>query len=146
MNQNYSVKKVLKSNLKDVYSLLQSLNLPTDGIKDHLNNFYVIMDMDKIIGVGGVEIYSDAGLLRSIAINPQYQKKGLGRKIIEFLIDHAKKNKVKELFLLTETVPKLYEKFGFFHIKMDDMNNKIINSEEFNGSCPYTADLMKKYV
>jgi amino-acid N-acetyltransferase len=144
MNSNYQIKKAKKNDLGEVFSLLQSLSLPTEGIEDHLNNFYLIKDKDKIIGTGGIEIYDEAGLIRSIAVNPKYQKKGLGRKIIEYLLKNAKKKGVKELFLLTDTVPKLYEKFGFNYIKRENANSKIEQSEEFKGSCPNTADLMVK--
>jgi amino-acid N-acetyltransferase len=144
MNRNYQIKKAKKNDLGEVFSLLQSLSLPTEGIEDHLNNFYLIKDKDKIIGTGGIEIYDEAGLIRSIAVNPKYQKKGLGRKIIEYLLKNAKKKGVKELFLLTDTVPKLYEKFGFNYIKRENANSKIEQSEEFKGSCPNTADLMVK--
>ncbi|MHA2338895.1 MAG: GNAT family N-acetyltransferase, partial [Candidatus Hodarchaeales archaeon] len=96
------------------------------------------------IGTGGIEIYDEAGLIRSIAVNPKYQKKGLGRRIIEHLLKYAKEKSVNELFLLTDTVPKLYEKFGFDYIKREDVNSKIEQSEEFKGTCPYTADLMVK--
>jgi amino-acid N-acetyltransferase len=144
MNNNYQIKKVKKSDLEDIYSLLQSLSLPTEGIEDHLNNFYVLKDKDEIIGTGGIEIYDEAGLIRSIAVDPKYQKKGLGRRIIEYLLKYAKEKDVKELFLLTDTVPKLYEKFGFNYITRENVNSKIEQSEEFNGSCPNTADLMVK--
>jgi amino-acid N-acetyltransferase len=144
MNSNYQIKKAEKKDLESIFSLLQSLDLPTEGIEDHLNDFHVIKDNKDVIGTGGIEIYDEAGLIRSIAVNPKYQKKGLGRRIIEHLLKYAKEKSVNELFLLTDTVPKLYEKFGFDYIKREDVNSKIEQSEEFKGTCPYTADLMVK--
>jgi amino-acid N-acetyltransferase len=120
------------------------LDLPTEGIEDHIDDFHVIKDKKDVIGIGGIEIYDEAGLMRSIAVNPRYQKKGLGRRIIEHLLKYAKEKSVNELFLLTDTVPKLYEKFGFEYIKRENANLKIEQSEEFKGSCPNTADLMVK--
>ncbi|OLS27560.1 MAG: putative N-acetyltransferase YsnE [Candidatus Heimdallarchaeota archaeon LC_3] len=144
MNKNYRIEKITKKDLKKIFTLLQSLKLPVEGIDDHLSNFFVIKDENEIIGSGGIEIYQEAGLIRSIAVDPKYQKKGLGRKIIEYLLNYANEKGVKELFLLTDTVPKLYEKFGFNYIKRENANSKIEQSEEFKGSCPNTAHLMVK--
>ncbi|MFW9930219.1 MAG: arsenic resistance N-acetyltransferase ArsN2 [Candidatus Thorarchaeota archaeon] len=145
MKSNYKLVKATKKDLTSTYSLLKQFNLPIEGIEKHLENFFVIKDGNLIIGVGGLEVYEEVGLLRSIAVNPKYQKQGLGRLIIEHLMDYAKrKRNINNLFLLTDTVPKLYEKFGFKYIKRNDVNPKITQSEEFKGSCPYTADAMVK--
>lgn len=146
MNSSFQIEKVTEKDLKKVFTLLQSLKLPVEGIDDHLSNFFVIKDKNEIIGSGGIEIYQDSGLIRSIAIDPKYQKKGLGRRIVEFLLSYAKEKQIKELFLLTDTVPKLYEKFGFNYIKREEMNSIIEQSEEFKGSCPNTAHLMSKAI
>lgn len=142
---NYKLVKATKRDLKGIYSLLTPLNLPIEGIEDHLDNFFVIRDKNIVIGVGGIEIYEETGLLRSIAVNPHYQKQGLGRQIIEYLLEYAKdKKQLKSLFLLTDSVPELYKKFGFNFIQRKYANPKIEQSEEFKGSCALTAKLMVK--
>ena len=50
------------------------------------------------------------------------------------------------MFLLTDTVPKLYEKFSIIYIDRNDMNMKIEPSEEFKESYQNTAHLMVKAI
>ena len=65
------------SDFIEIYSLLQDFKLPTEGITLHFDNFFIIKNCDNLIGVGGIEIYGCTGLLRSIAINQEYQGRGL---------------------------------------------------------------------
>lgn len=51
-------------------------------------NLYVVCEDDKIIGCGGIGAYwgkEDESSLFTIFVSPEYQGKGIGRKIIETL-------------------------------------------------------------
>ena len=54
--------------------------------------------------------------LHTIGNLPNYQDKGIGSKLMKFIIDFAKKNKFSELFVITDKgnprACHLYEKFG----------------------------------
>jgi N-acetylglutamate synthase-like GNAT family acetyltransferase len=51
---------------------------------------------DTIIGAIGLEVYGISGLLRSAAIHPGYQNKGIGSKLYDKLIQHVKSLGIKE--------------------------------------------------
>ena len=58
-----------------------------------------------------------------LAVEVEYRKKGLGRKMVELLIDTFKKNyKINEITIETEVdnyaALGLYESFGFVRTKM----------------------------
>ena len=61
-----------------------------DEIKIKMDNghFYVVKDNGKIIGCGGIAAYWDSlteSWIHTVFVAPEYQRKGVGRKIIEFL-------------------------------------------------------------
>ena len=50
--------------------LLQSQNLPTEDLPPTLQDFYVAVEDDKVIGLIGLERYGRFGLLRSMVVHP----------------------------------------------------------------------------
>ena len=63
------------------------------------------------------------GYIAMLAVEEEYRKKGLGKKMVELLIDHFKKAyKVNEISIETEVdnyaALGLYESFGFVRTKM----------------------------
>ena len=60
--------------------LLKGAELPVEDLTDEtLKNFMVARGKDNsIMGVVGVEMYRENGLLRSLAVDPAYPGKGLG--------------------------------------------------------------------
>ena len=63
------------------------------------------------------------GYIAMLAVEEEYRKKGLGRKIVELLMDNFKKSyKVNEISIETEVdnyaALGLYESFGFVRTKM----------------------------
>lgn len=76
----------------------------------------------QAIGFGiislGISI-GEAQILK-IAIEPHYQRQGLGRKMLIFLIDFAKEHKIKHIFLevreSNQQAFELYSQMGFNEI------------------------------
>lgn len=53
---------------------------------------YIVAEVDnKIVGYGGFWVVVDEGHITNIAVHPEYRFKGIGSKIMEGLIDLAKK-------------------------------------------------------
>ena len=77
----------------------------TEGIlKDCLRVGYLCwtVEMDgKIIGYGIISVASaiDEAHLLNLAIDPEFQHRGLGRKVLCFLIDVIQKQGIKTIFL-----------------------------------------------
>ena len=60
------------------------------------------------------ENHINAFILSPVAIATQYQKQGIGQKLIKFGINYLKKNNVKLLFTYGD--PNFYSKVGFKYI------------------------------
>ena len=82
-------------------------------------HFYVIKDNRKIIGCGGIAAYWDSiteSWIHTIFVAPEYQRKGVGRKIIEFLEndEYAKRANRIEIHSAMSAIP-FYRKLGYEH-------------------------------
>lgn len=67
----------------------------------------------KIIGCGALHVmWEDLGEIRTLAVDPQYQGKALGTRILQALIARAKQLGLKRLFCLTFEVD-FFAKSGF---------------------------------
>lgn len=96
----------------------------------HLNDdthtacFAVNEENGEIIGCGGIcyqkempspdNLTGSNGYLMNIYTLPEYRGKGVGRKIIEFLIDDARRRGTEKIYLESSKDAKhLYEEIGF---------------------------------
>jgi len=88
-----------------------------DWIKE--NKIIKILESNTIIGYCCVSIYSDGTVLwiREIAIDPEYQRKGYGRKLFEHALVYGIKNNVKKIFWAVDKLNKnaieLYKEYEF---------------------------------
>ncbi|MFQ5976880.1 MAG: GNAT family N-acetyltransferase [Candidatus Heimdallarchaeota archaeon] len=121
-------------------SLDVSLAVPAETI------FLIAIENDEIIGTVGLEVYESVALLRSLAVNPKYHGKGLGRALTRKILYHAKAIQNEEIYLLTETAKDYFTRFGFKIITKDLVNPLVKESSQFNGVCPDTATIMRKTV
>lgn len=129
-----------------VITLLQSLHLPTEDLTGNLENFFVALGANEIIGTVGLEIYGEYGLLRSLAVDPQLQGKGIGHSLVSYIEQYAQNKGLKELYLLTETAKDYFEKKTYQLIARDKAAEAIKQSAEFSHVCPQSAVLMKKTI
>lgn len=58
--------------------------------------------------------------VKALCIRPEYRKQGLGKKLLDFAITHAKENKCKSMFLHVKqsnyAAQNLYEKCGLMKV------------------------------
>ncbi|MFX0210010.1 MAG: arsenic resistance N-acetyltransferase ArsN2 [Candidatus Hodarchaeota archaeon] len=135
----YPIVKADKIHLSGIINLLNQVNLPQEGIEEHLSDFIVSIHEGIVIGCAGIEIYETVGLLRSVAVHPDYQGKTIGNALIHQILSHAQKKRVKEIFLLTETAEKYFSRLGFKKINREDIDYRIKETQEFKSLCPASA-------
>lgn len=128
-----------------VTSLLTSAGLPLDGVHEALPCFVVAEDAGEIIGVAGIEACGTSGehaLLRSVAVAPEWRKRGLGRTLVTRTIAEAEARGVKALYLLTTTAESYFPTFGFTTTTRDAVPEDVKATAEFQGACPASATVM----
>ena len=126
-----------------VAALLTASRLPLAGVPDDLTGF-VVADDGRIVGAAAVEIRGASGLLRSVAVDPAHQGRGLGAALVERALDRARVAGVRDVFLLTTTAEGYFPRHGFAVASRDSVPAALTESDEFRGACPESAVLMHR--
>ena len=94
--------------------------LDIDGLKDPSIKFWSLWENNKLIGCGALKfLEKNHGEFKSIRVADEFRKKGIGERIIEHLIEEAKKLEISKLSIETGAgefflpARKLFAKFGF---------------------------------
>jgi N-acetylglutamate synthase and related acetyltransferases len=80
------------------------------------NSEPVVTVWDDERAIGFARATSD-GIYRAtiwdVAIHPDYQGAGLGRKLVETVLSHPRMNRVERVYLMTTYKQSFYERIGF---------------------------------
>ncbi|HEX5633055.1 MAG TPA: arsenic resistance N-acetyltransferase ArsN2, partial [Gemmatimonadales bacterium] len=125
-----------------VLELLRANALVTEGIPDDLAHFVVAREGDAVVGVAGLEPYEDTALLRSVAVAASHRGTGLGRRLVDRVLDDAAALGMAEVVLLTETARDWFPRFGFSPTTRAQVPAAVKNSVEFAEACPESATVM----
>ena len=94
--------------------------LDIDGLKDPSIKFWSLWENNKLIGCGALKFLGkDHGEFKSIRVADEFRKKGIGERIINHLIEEAKKLEISKLSIETGAgefflpARNLFSKFGF---------------------------------
>jgi amino-acid N-acetyltransferase len=131
------------ADLEPIKALLAANDLPTAGVDDHWKTFIVARDGDQLVACGGAEAYQFVALIRSVAVQPDYRSKGLGRRIVRQLLDRLASRGLREFYLLTTTAEAYFRKRGFKPVDRDEVHPQLLSSREFQDACPDTAICMR---
>jgi amino-acid N-acetyltransferase len=135
-----------RDDLPHICALLASAKLPTAGVAGQLPGFVVCDPGGEVAGVGGLEIHGSLALLRSLAVAPSRQRRGLATSICDRLEQAAARRGIRHVYLLTETAERFFARRGYAAIPRADAPAEIAASEEFSALCPQTAVLMRRAV
>lgn len=127
------IRKAKVSDVKAIYELINlfakkdlMLPRPISDLYDSLRDFFVYEDNDAgPIGCCALHIsWEDLAEIRSLAVDPAKQKKGIGRQLVGVCIDEAKELGIKKIFALT-FVPEYFEKLGFVRVNKSYLPRKV---------------------
>lgn len=92
-----------------------------DEIAQNIRSYVVARDKDKIVGFCALHIFSkQLAEIRSIIIDKEYRGFGIGKKLVNFLIDEGKALGVKSIFALTYE-REFFSRIGFNEIDKDKL-------------------------
>ena len=142
---NPKVNELLKKHfieLRSVSPVVSTHVLDIAGLKDQSIKFWSLWKNNEIIGCGALKfLEKNHGEFKSIRVADKFRKAGIGEKIIDHLIEEAKKLEISKLSIETGAgkfflpARKLFSKIGFkacppfAHYKKDP------------NSCYYTLNL-----
>ncbi len=145
MNQpkpTFKIRPAQPHDQKTIHTLLSGFKLPLDGL-DETKLWVLQLSNDEVVGVAGLEVYGNQGLVRSVVVMGDMHNQGCGTALTNYVIGVAKKSQVQDLFLLTTTAPHFFKKLGFNVESREKVAGGITNSVEFKSACPKTAILMR---
>jgi amino-acid N-acetyltransferase len=125
-----------------VLRLLSDNGLPTDGLIDHLETVLVARLNDRVVACAALEVYADAALLRSVAVEEALRGSGLGHQIVRAALDLARQQGSTSVYLLTTTAEGFFPRFGFRQVVRADVPPSVQKSVEFQSACPASAVVM----
>jgi amino-acid N-acetyltransferase len=143
MLDDVTISPAKAEDIEAIKQLLTANSLPTAGVDDHWKTFIVAREGDRVVACGGAEAYQFAALIRSIAVEADYRKHGLGRRIVRQLLDRLASRGLREFYLLTTTAEEYFRKRGFKTIDRDEVHPQLLSSREFQDACPDTAVCMR---
>jgi amino-acid N-acetyltransferase len=146
MERQIEIKEGNNSHRQSIVTLLQSGHLPVEDLPADLDNFFIALDNDNVVGAGGLEKYNNCGLLRSLVVNKDYRNEKIAGKLVRQLEERAKDLGVDCIYLLTETAPDYFTRKGYEKIKREEVPADLLSSSEFNHVCPQSAIAMQKYI
>lgn len=91
----------------------------------NIRDFWVAEKEGQFAGCGALHIlWADLGEIRSLAVAEQFQGNGVGRHIVEALIQEAIQLGLPQVFALTYQQP-FFERLGFVVVEKETMPRKV---------------------
>jgi len=111
--------KIFRLNVPDYFAAEEEQDLIM-FLDNYADNFYVCKNDGVISGYGGHNMKDDLGILSWYIVHPGYQKKGIGRLLVDYNIAELKRKGYKRIRVRTsQFTDKFYEKFGFALMRIE---------------------------
>lgn len=126
-----------------VEALLQSANLPPDGLDEQFGDPYAVAVSDgRIVGAAGVEVHGGAGLLRSVVVDAAWRGRGLGAALTRERLRWARQRGLDSVYLLTDSAGEWFPRLGFAPVGREQVPDAVRGSLQFASVCPSTAAVL----
>lgn len=90
---------------------------PAEELAERLDQFLVVADSEQILGVCALRpVAENLVELCSLAVWPEWQRQGLGRRLVRACLDWARQRRMHAVFALTFH-PAFFEQLGFCRVE-----------------------------
>lgn len=111
--------------LQDYARRAEILPRDEDEVVRSIREWMVAETETRLVGMGSLLIMlQDLAEIRSLIIHPDFQGQGIGRKIVELLLDEARQLSVARVFALTRK-PGFFLKTGFEMTRLEKLPRKV---------------------
>ena len=133
------------ADLPAIRALLAAAGLPVADLPAaHHDDFWGCRESPDLIGVIGLETYGAVALLRSLAVAPNWQGRGLGAALLAHAERAARLRGVSALYLLTTTAEAFFARRGYVRIPREAAPPALHRTAEFAALCPASAACLRK--
>lgn len=127
-----------------VIALLEQGHLLTEDLPTGLPGFVIAKYEQTPVGVAGLELFGPVGLLRSVAVDRHHQGKQIAAHLIGRLLEAAQASSLQEVYLITNTADRYFERHGFQIVNRQEVPAAIQQTQQFSELCPSSAIVMKR--
>ncbi len=122
LEQAKEIHKLINFYAERDFMLPRSLNEIYENIRD----YWVWLDNNKVVGAVALHVvgWNDLGEIKSLAVEAENHKKGIGRDLVNSCIEEAKKLGIRKVFALS-FVPDFFKKLGFIVVDKKEFPHKI---------------------
>ncbi len=98
---------------------------PLSELYENIRDYFVYVVNDNIIGCAALHIFwKDLGEIKSVAVEASFQKKGIGRELVQKCVEDGKDLGINQLFVLTY-IPEFFVEIGFKRVDKSLLPHKI---------------------
>jgi amino-acid N-acetyltransferase len=91
----------------------------------HLRDFFVVETDGRVAACGALEIFTESlGEVRSLVVDEAFKGQGLGKLLVQRLVEEASAIGLKRLMALTY-VPGFFHKIGFVTVPKETLPEKV---------------------
>ena len=109
-----------EDDIPQIEALLAAEWLPPFQVREFLETFWALEQDGRVVGAAGLEPYGEAGVLRSVVVDPSLRGTRQGRRLVDAALAEARQRGVKRLYLFTMHAAAFFARFGFEACAMED--------------------------
>ena len=103
----------------------EMLARPLSELYEDIRDYFVIKDGDKVLACGALHVsWEDLAEIRSVAVSPDAQGKGLGALLVEACLEEAKELGINTIFCFTYQ-PDFFKRHRFVDIDKMELPRKV---------------------
>jgi amino-acid N-acetyltransferase len=126
------IRKAILPDIEEMFELVnyyakKGLMLPRSrsALYENIRDFVIVEIDGEIAGIGALHIlWNNLAELRTLAVKEKFMKQGIGRKVVEAILEEAENLKVQKVFTLTYQ-QGFFEKMNFTVIDKETMPHKV---------------------
>lgn len=129
---------------EDLAALLAANDLPHQGLDASPGTFVAgYVDGDLVCG-GGVELYDEDAMLRSMVVAEAHRSRGYGAALCEHLETLAADEGATDSYLLTTTAADFFAARGYERVQRERVPDDVLASPLVAEHCPVSATCMHR--
>jgi amino-acid N-acetyltransferase len=133
--------------LRGALELLGRAQLTDQDVSQGWGHYFVVREDDgRVVGVAGLELHGEDGLMRSVAVDADYRGQGLAASLVEAVLQRAERVGLRSVYLLTSSARDYFARHGFSDCSREAAPPAIRESWEFKSGCPSSAAFMRRAV
>jgi amino-acid N-acetyltransferase len=140
------IRKANGADLDKIQNLLTAYGLPAEDVSMTLIEGFLVVEGagGTVVGSAGLEHIGSNVLLRSLVLTSELRGTGVAKALVAQLEDNARSLGKPEVWLLTTTAERFFERAGYERVSRNDVPREVRSCRQFAVLCPSTATCMCK--